>query len=137
MTTVDTREIAALALVFQEAARSSPKAVRGVVSRGALNVKRDWQKAIRGSRHFNRDGGTGRGGNADRSVSYDVRVAGTTIDAEVGPDRSRSSQARLLGIAHFGGANGGGGTLPDPQTFLDREASSFERYLRDAVNGLL
>ena len=164
MTTIDTREIAELVQRFDEVAKATPRQVRAVVMKGAQNVKNDWRKAIRESDFGRRgSGGTARraffttpdgtvvplegvpsrsggGGNAAKSVTYDITrsgAGGTTYEAEIGPDRAKSPQARLLNIAHFGGANGGGGNLPDPSEFLKKEAPAFEKWMRDAVDGLL
>ena len=137
MSTIDTSQLRELAQQFERAAQAAPTEVRKVVSRGALNIKRAWRTDIEGSAHFNRRGRGGRGGDAGRSVSYDLRRSGNTYEAEIGPDKSRSGQAALLNIAHFGGANGGGGTLNNPQAYLDAEAPSFEDWMARAVDGLL
>lgn len=107
-----------LKLAVAEIGAEIPK----VVGRGALNVKNEWNKAFWDSEHFKGIGGT---------VSYDTKVTAQFVEAEVGPDKERhpglpgppraKRAAPLANIAHFGGANGGGGTVADPQTFLDHE----------------
>lgn len=107
---------------------ASPAVVRAatapVVSKGALNVKNDWNSALYGSTHFRGIGG---------SVSYDVKAAAGGVEAEIGPDKSRDPRGALANIAHFGGANGGGGTVADPSTFMDAEAPKFEAALESII----
>lgn len=105
------------------AAKKVDPAVKSVVGRGALNVKRDWNAAFAGSKHFKGLAG---------SVSYDTRSGVGWVEALVGPDKSRRGGA-LANIAHFGGAHGGGGTVADPQAFLDDEAPRFLKALADAL----
>lgn len=111
-----------------EAARRVAEGVPGVVSKGALNVKKDWNAAFGRSEWFRLGG----------SVTYDVRSGAGWVEAAIGPDKDRHPRAALANIAHFGGANGGGGTIPDPQTFLDREApgyvSALERLIQEALS---
>lgn len=112
---------------------ASPAAVRAgvtpVVSRGALNVKNDWNAAFSSSTHF-------RAATAG-SVTYDVKPSLGGVEAEIGPDKDRHPRAALANIAHFGGARGGGGTVADPQTFADKEAPKFEAALGQIIERTL
>lgn len=125
---IDASELRALAVDLGNVSAKVAKGARDVISKGALNVKNDWNDAFKGSRHFGHIGG---------AVSYDVTVTGSGVEAEVGVDRDRRPGAPLAGIAHFGGARGGGGSIADPQTFLDAEAPALEKYLSEIVEGLL
>ena len=49
------------------------------------------------------------------------------IEAEIGPETGGAGS--LAGFAYFGGVNGGGGTVPDPQGALDAEAPNVEKHL--------
>jgi hypothetical protein len=61
--------------------------VRGVVAKGALNIKKDVRRAWANLRHAPA---------LPRSVGYDVKVRGLTVTAEVGPDKSKRQGA--LGV---------------------------------------
>lgn len=123
---------------LQAAAHKVAEGLPGVVGKGALNVKNDWNKAFWGSTHFRGIGGT---------VTYDTRTTRQFVEAEIGPDKQRypglpgppraDRAAALANIAHFGGANGGGGTIADPQTFLDDEAPRFVKALGDLIGEAL
>lgn len=106
--------------------------VKGVVRKGAVNVKNTMQKDLRGSSSFR---------HAAQSVDFDEISTGafgaTSIAAEIGPNKSRHKAAGLAGFAYFGGAMGGGGTVRDPAEALAEEAPAFEEYLAQALEGLL
>lgn len=95
--------------------------------KGAQNVKTEWAARVGQSRHF---------GQIAPTINYDERSAFGAYEAEVGPDRRRRA-ARLAGIAHFGGANGGGGTIGDPQRFADAEGPRMEQAIADLVDKVL
>ncbi len=119
---------------FDELARAfadaSPKIQRDrnqIGRKAAQNIKDAWNADAAGSRHFK------------ITASYDETVRfGAMYEAEIGPNR-RFRANRLAGIAHFGGANGGGGTLGDPSKYLDAEGPVMEQHLAAAalraVNG--
>ena len=54
---------------------------------------------------------------------------------EVGPRKGKPGS--IANIAYFGGANGGGGTVPDPRGALEAEAPRFEKALTDLVGEIL
>ena len=93
-----------------------------VLSKGALNVKTDWNEAFRGSVSFK-----GIAGN----VTFDVRSGHGWAEAEIGTTDNRGGA--LANIAHFGGSRGGGGTVADPQTFLDAEEPRLTKALDDLI----
>lgn len=97
-----------------------------IVRKAAVNVKAEWNAAAAGSQHF-RIAGT---------VNFDEKDAFGVYEAEVGPDRARRA-ARLAGIAHFGGANGGGGTLGDPSRFAENEGPRLESAMSDLIDRVL
>ncbi|WP_313812991.1 hypothetical protein [Glutamicibacter sp.] len=106
--------------------------VRGVVRKGAVNVKNAMQADIRESASFR---------IMARSVDFDEMTSGafgaTSYAAEIGPNKSRHSSAGLAGFAYFGGSPGGGGTVRDPAEALADEAPAFEEYLLELLEGLL
>ena len=101
-----------------------PSEARQVVSKGALNIKNDLAGEARRSRHF----------KIAPTIGYDMKGNASFTEAEIGP--ALGGAGSLAHIAYFGGANGGGGTLPDPQGALDRETPNIERYLADVVADL-
>lgn len=123
----DFSEVHKLSFDLGRASARVVPAVDAVMKRAASNVKDDMVADASKSRHFS---------GIARTISYD-RVAGLRgIGYEVGPDRERGGQAPLAGIAYFGGVRGGGGTL-DIDGPLQREAPNLDRYLGDALKGLL
>ncbi|HHU10248.1 MAG TPA: hypothetical protein GXZ60_09575 [Intrasporangiaceae bacterium] len=123
---IDTSELDALASDLQQL---PPKVTRGlpaVVRKGAVNIKNDWREAAAKSRHF----------KIAPTISFDEKAASDGFEAEIGPNRHYRA-ARLAGIAHFGGVNGGGGTIGDPQRFADAEEPGFAKAVADLVGDLL
>lgn len=116
--TIDTSEVRALAVDLTAAslrvAVEAPKAI----FKGAMAIKAQLREELGASGYF--------GGGAPM-VSFDILYGG--LAAEVGPEPRGA--ALLENIAYFGGAHGGGGTVPDPQGALDAEAPNLERALSD------
>jgi hypothetical protein len=130
VTTFDFSELNALAQGFAQAERAALPKVRGVVSKGALNVRNQMREEAGRSRHF----------TFASSITYDMREGGAFgggfVEAEIGPNK-RFRSARLANIAYFGGANGGGGTVPDPRGALEAEWPRFEKALGDIAEDAL
>lgn len=94
-----------------------------VVKRGAQNIKTQMRDAMFSSDHFK---------GAARSISYDITNGG--FEAEIGPVTGPGGvPGDLAHLAYFGGVNGGGGTVEDPQVALDAETPRFERALLDLI----
>lgn len=104
---------------------SVQRGVRPVVSKGALNIKRQLQNEMGGSAHF---------GQIKSAISYDIKVDGSGVEAEIGP--RKGAPGSLANIAYFGGSRGGG-TVPDPSGALNAEASKFETALGALMDGVL
>lgn len=114
----------------EELERSSDvvdKGIRPVIQKGALNIKQEWQQALAASSHFK---------GVAHTPSFDTEVSGDGVEAEIGPRTSGRVPGDLVSIAHFGGANGGGG-VTDPQEFLANEAPKFEAALEAVVRRAL
>lgn len=95
--------------------------VRGVVSRGALNVKRDAARLISGhprSRHY------------PGTIGYDLEVNGHEISAEIGPDKSKR-QGALGNILEFGTSKNA--PLPHLGPALLAEEPKFVKAVADAA----
>ena len=97
--------------------------IRPAVRKAGVNMKDQLREEMGASRHF----------RAAESISFDEVDGGMAV--EVGP--TKSGAGNLANIAYFGGANGGGGTVPDPQGALDAEVPRFEEALTDLVGEIL
>ena len=122
---VDASELRALIADLREAPQLVRREARAVISKGALNIKNQMRDEVAKSRHF----------RFAHTVSYDLKVGGDTIEAEIGPETG--GVGSLAGFAYIGGINGGGGTVPDPQGALDAEAPNVEKYLAELAEKAL
>lgn len=122
---VDVSELRTLATDLQRVPDKVQRGVRPVVSKGALNIKQQLAAEMGGSTHF---------GQIKRAISYDIKVDGGGVAAEIGP--RKGSPGSLANIAYFGGA-GGGGTVPDPSGALLAESDKFESALSELLGGVL
>lgn len=128
--TADTQELEQLAADFEAIpGRLVPK-VRGVVSKGALNIKKQLRQEARNSEHF---------GIIEPTIDYDLVVGefggDASIEATIGPNTLAGGAAHLAG-AYFGWSRGGGGTLPDPVIALGQEEPGFIQNLAE-LSGFL
>lgn len=98
-------------------ARLAPNLTR-VMERGAFNIKTQLRDEMRSSPHFR---------SVARSVSYEWDSRPGLYGVLIGPEMG--SPGSLANIAYFGGANGGGGTVPDPRGALNAEADKFMNEL--------
>lgn len=125
MISVDTSQAHKLAVDIRKAGPVAEKQLRGVVSKGALNIKKQLRREMAASRHFGQIAGL---------ISYEITAGDASFEAEIGP------QARGAGllenIAYFGTSRGGG-TVPDPKHALAAEAPNVEKYLSKLAAGLL
>lgn len=121
----DASEVRAFAADLREVpARLIPRAA-AAVKRGAVNIKDQLREEMSASRYFK---------GAARAITFDLDRSG--LEAEIGPESGPGSPGALANIAYFGGSTGGG-TVPDPQGALDREAPGFEWALLEAVDEAL
>lgn len=127
MTDIDTTELRQLVRDLRRAGAQALPAVRPCVAKGALNIKRDLQAEMSASQHFK---------GAARSISYEVLGNGFMSEARIGPKSGRGQAGALANIAYFGSSRGGG-TVPDPQKALEREAPRFEAAILAALRALL
>ena len=100
--------------------------VKGVVEKGAHNIKTTMSEDFSRSTHFRQVG---------KTISYDVNETADGVEAEIGPNKHYRS-ARLANIAYFGGSRGGGGTV-DVENGWRLEQPRFEsalgKVIRDAI----
>lgn len=119
---VDAGELRTLAVDLARIPDKVQKGVRPVVVKGAIQVRDKMRSDMRESASFK--------GNA-RNISYDLKVDGGGVEAEIGP-----KPTWLAHIAYFGGANGGGGTV-DILGPLGEEVEPFTSALGDLLEGVL
>lgn len=124
--TLDTSELRTLAVDLTHAAALPMEDVRGVVAKGALNIKTQMRAEMSRSRHFK---------GITQSITYDTTIGATGVSAEIGPDKDYKGGA-LANIAYFGSSRGGG-TVPDPKGALEAEAPNVEQYMAALVDRLL
>ncbi len=94
---------------------------RQIISRGAVNIKRQLQTEMGSSRHF---------GQVASAISYDLLDRAGSVEAVVGP--TKGSPGSLANIAYFGTSRGGG-TVPDPRGALEAEAPEAAKHLLDLL----
>lgn len=123
----DTSELRTLSADLAVAPERAAKRIPAVLGRGATNIRNQMRAETEQSKYF----------KLAPTIDYKKVVEeGTSFWTEIGPNR-RFRYARLAHIAYFGGAHGGGGTLPDPQGALDAEAPAVMQYLaREAADVL-
>ena len=122
---IDTTEVRSLAADATRMPGELSRWLRPAVSKGALNIKRAMQQDLEES------------GNAGirhvaRSISYDLTDTGTTVEAEIGPDKPSGA---LANIAYFGTSRGGGHTR-GPVEPLNEEAEAFQKAIADIVEDI-
>lgn len=122
---IDTSEVRQIAADAGRLPGELSRWLRPAVSKGALNIKRALQADLEQS------------GNAGiravaRSISYDLTDTGTTVEAEIGPDKPSGA---LANIAYFGTSRGGGHTR-DPIEPLNEEAEAFQKAVAEIVEDL-
>lgn len=122
---IDTTEVRQIAADAGRLPGELSRWLRPAVSRGALTIKRAMQADLEQS------------GNAGiravaRSISYDITDTGTTVEAEIGPDKPSGA---LANIAYFGTSRGGGHTR-DPIEPLTEEAEAFRKAIAEIVEDL-
>lgn len=129
---VDDSELRALGADLVRAGSGIAARVRPVVLRGAGNISRQMRREMSASEYFKPAAGT---------IGFDLRTfegfGVGVIEAEIGPSAEAGSPGNIANVAYFGGANGGGGTVPDPQGALDEEMPRYIAALEDVLGDLL
>lgn len=129
MASIDDHELRQFAADLADAPQRIIGRVPLVVKKGAVNIKKQLQDEMSASASF---------GALAPSITFDILDDGFT--AEIGPMKSSSGKRGLgfgANIAYFGGSNGGGGTVADPQGALDAEVPRFEKALLDLLGEAL
>lgn len=124
---IDTSELRTLAADLAGVPDHMRAEVPKVVEKGALNIKNTMRDDYDESAFF-----TVKGGGAP-FITYDITDGG--FGAEIGPEKG--GQGSRAVHAYFGGANGGGGTVRDPQEAANEEEPKFSEALSDLFDGIL
>jgi hypothetical protein len=109
-----------------------PRQFKGVVSRGALNVKRDWRQ---GWSHIS------HAPHIPRSIDYDLDSTGDEYEAEIGPNMDLGPQLQgFLGrILEYGNPEGTSAPNPAGLRALTVEEPRFvaavEKVAMDLLDG--
>lgn len=114
-----------LVAALEKAESKSLDETKAVVEKGALNIKKDWAQRWSGHPHAPA---------LSAAVNYDVRWGLGTINAEIGPDKSRR-QGALGNIYEFGTPNNA--PVPGGLPALEAEEPRFLKALEDMAEGLL
>jgi hypothetical protein len=97
---IDISGLEALVADLARAGREAERGARQVVSKGALNIKRDWKQNARAS--------SGRyAPHYPASIGYDLETTPVGTSAVIGPDKG-SRQGPLGNILEFGTSRQGG-----------------------------
>lgn len=95
-----------------------------VLAKGALEMKRNLKANARTSDHFK---------HLAPKITYDTKVRRAGVEIELGPENDKAvgkaNHGPGAGIAYFGGANGGGGSL-DFDEPVEREFDSIDEYMK-------
>lgn len=108
-----------LALALAKAGVSAVLQTRGVVQKGALNVKKDWKANVLKSAPIHNAG-------AAQFITYETKIGATTIEAEIGYDKT-FRPARLGNILEYGSEKNP--PHRDGGRALDAEEPRFEQAL--------
>lgn len=123
---VGSADLTSLIAALAKAPDEATEAARGVLQKGALNIKNALNQQASESLHFKGMAG---------SVTYETEIRRHSITAEIGPDKDRRGGA-LGNLFFFGGANGGGGT-GDLDAPLREEEPRMVKFLDAAMGKLL
>jgi hypothetical protein len=121
----DAHEVRQYAADLRRASQRVVNQTPAVVKKGAVNVGAQLREEMEASPSF---------APLAPSITFDLQGGG--FGAEIGPVKSYGGRRGLgvgANIAYFGGAHGGGGTVPDPQGALDDEAPRMEKALLDLL----
>lgn len=114
-------DLGRLAADLEKEAVITTREVAGVVTKGAVNIKRDWRKRAQGIEHAPR---------YPISIGFDnVQRTPAGFEVAVGPEDSAENQGFLGPILEFGGAHNA--PRNDGQQALDTEAPRFEKAIAD------
>lgn len=118
-------EISGLNEIISDLATASATAgakARGVVAKGALNIKQDWRRRASGLAHAPL---------YPASITYETRIKGMGIEALIGPDKDLP-QGALGNLITYGSANNP--PTGDDIGVAEAERPRFERAMQEIVD---
>lgn len=119
---IDDSELRTLAADLTAAGDAATPAIRRALDESGGRIRSAMKADAAKSRHFR--------------FAKDISMGSTgDLEREIGAEKGGAGS--LAHIAYFGGANGGGGTVRDPQQALDDEAPNFEDALGDVAEDIL
>ena len=125
MTEFDVSDVYEFALGLDKTADDVFDRLRPVVSKGALNIKKDLQQDAQGHPHAPA---------FPSAISYDTKATKSQISAEIGPDKDKK-QGALGNILYFGTSKNP--AVLDINGPLDREEPKFIKAIEGAIEDLL
>lgn len=121
--TFDVDGLTHLVADLNRASVTAGAAAHKVVTKGALNIKKDWQQRASGLAHAPL---------YPASITYETRIKGGAVEALIGPDKSRP-QGALGNLITYGSVNNP--PTGDDIAVIEAEAPRFVDAMRD-VSGL-
>jgi hypothetical protein len=118
---IDTKALNALVKDLAHAQVAVLMAAKGVVSKGALNIKRDAQSKVLGLKHAPA---------YPFSIGYDMHSTSTSVYANVGPDKDKR-QGALGNLIEYGSVNNA--PRPHIAPSVRAELPRFEKSIQDAA----
>ena len=91
-----------------------------------MNIKNQLNAEMDESAHF-----------GQVNITFETKAEGDGYVAEIGAVTQGKVVGDLAHFAYFGGANGGGGTVDDPEGALKAEAPRFVKALTDLIGDAL
>jgi hypothetical protein len=116
---IDHSDLDKLAADLDRVAREVIPEAKKTVGFGANSIKKDWRKRWRGLSHAPA---------LPYAISYDVKQRGSTIEGEIGPDKSKP-QGALGNLIEFGSINNA--PQPGGQPALDTEEPKFVKFMEN------
>ena len=123
---VDTSELDRLAADLGRMPAKVAKGIAPIVRKGAVNIKSQLNAEMDESAHF-----------GQVNITFETKAEGDGHVAEIGAVTEGKVVGDLAHFAYFGGANGGGGTVDDPEGALRAEAPRFVKALTDLIGDAL
>lgn len=125
MSEFDVSDVYEFALGLDKSAGDVFGKMRPVVSKGALNIKKDLQQDAQGHPHT---------AYLPAAISYDTKATKSVISAEIGPDKDKPGGA-IANVVYFGTSKNA--AVLDINGPLDREEPKFLKAIEDVIGDLL
>ncbi len=115
----DASDVEKLAADLDRVAREVTPEAKKIVGFGSNSIKKDWRRRWRGLSHAPA---------LPYAISYDVKQRGSTIEGEIGPDKSKP-QGALGNLIEFGSINNA--PQPGGAPALQAEEPKFVKFMED------